>query len=223
MRLVRRIHAIPAWAKILIAVVLYILLVREIVPMALRWPARILGVWSLGGWGFLQLLFEFKDQSGREILRRVIVHPCSYLVALVAVSIAVKEEYPFSHFPMYADPGPTGNYYFLGKADSEGETEPLPIRNFTRITSSKLGKIYRSKRSGYCREHNKRPDKLKPADKQEIGVEVLDYIAERAKSKGNEDVVQGVWRLVRVNIEVDEDGVLNEIPEILANRDFSHP
>lgn len=62
------------------------------------------------------------------------------LVLFCALSLALKENYPISHFPMYGNPSDDVYYHWL--ADAEGNA--LPIATLTGKTAAKLGKMLRS-------------------------------------------------------------------------------
>ena len=62
------------------------------------------------------------------------------LVFFSALSLALKENYPISHFPMYGNPSDDVYYHWL----AEAEGNALPIATLTGKTAAKLGKMLRS-------------------------------------------------------------------------------
>ena len=63
--------------------------------------------------------------AGRETpWYRVFLHtPLTALALFVTLSLVAKENYPFSHFPMYASPTAERSYFFI--ADDSGS--PIPV------------------------------------------------------------------------------------------------
>jgi hypothetical protein len=73
---------------------------------------------------------------------RVFLHtPLTALALFVTLSLVAKENYPFSHFPMYASPTAERSYFFI--ADDGGN--PIPVGILTGLTSAQIGKTYRKK------------------------------------------------------------------------------
>jgi hypothetical protein len=101
------------------------------------------------------------------------------LIALCSFSLVVKENYPFSHFPMYGDPNP--ERYFFWLADTDGK--PLPVRELTGKSSAQLGKIlrtYADKRVKAADVRNR--DALPPEEKRGVGEELTAFLRQEAAS-----------------------------------------
>ena len=98
------------------------------------------------------------------------------LLAYVLLSVLLKENYPFSHFPMYASPSPERHY--IRVTDAKGGL--LPIATLTGITSPKVGKIYRKKTEDVARRKGIRAFDLPLADRQAIGLEIFAYLRTQA-------------------------------------------
>ncbi|CAN5315354.1 hypothetical protein BH23VER1_BH23VER1_27840 [soil metagenome] len=63
--------------------------------------------------------------------------PLKTLVAIGVLCLVLKEEFPFSHFPMYSS---FSNYtYYVYVTDKNGE--PIPLEAITSVRTSKLKKI----------------------------------------------------------------------------------
>jgi len=69
--------------------------------------------------------------------RTVVRHPLAWCFALVIFGEVVKENYPFSNFPMYGEQKSTTDYYYL--TDAAGQ--PLPTAEVTKLTSTKFKKM----------------------------------------------------------------------------------
>ncbi|MFT5467249.1 MAG: hypothetical protein ACI8UO_002353 [Verrucomicrobiales bacterium] len=223
----KRFCGLHGFVKLAIGAVLILLVVFDLMPKALRWPGRILGA-PLAIWGFVEAIFVIAGRSPSAILVSVIRHPLTWVFAITGINLAIGEEYPFSHFPMYADPGPTSEYYFLATVDADGKTKPLPVRALTTLTSAKAGKIYRSKRQESTNELGlENHTELKKKDRRECGLAVLEdlredalRLAEEKRQKGFDHRLDDIWRFVRIDITV-EGTELIETEVVLAERDFS--
>ncbi len=99
------------------------------------------------------------------------------MAVFCTVSLAVKENYPFSHFPMYGDPNPERYYFWLATA----EGEPLAVRNLTGKSSAQLGKMLRTYADRRLKEAGvKRRDDLPPEQKQAVGEELVAFLRQEA-------------------------------------------
>lgn len=109
--------------------------------------------------------------------RFILIFGCMTL--LCSVSLAVKENYPFSHFPMYGDPNPERYLFWLATADGE----PLPVRNYTGKSSAQLGKILRTYADKKLKEAGvRRRDDLPAEYKETVGKELLIFLRQEAAS-----------------------------------------
>ena len=217
-------RTIPGWVILLGVAILYSVFVLDWLPRGLRWPARML-MPLLGVYGYVKVFFDLR--SGTSLLegaKVVLKHPFTFMLIVTGLCLTIKEQFPFSHFPMYSNPSPNGDYYYLAQAGQSGESEPLPVSDLTGLTASKIGKIYRDKRDRYCREHRKTPAKLTPKDTQIIGALVLDDLYKMAREfTPGSDVRVGEWRLIRIEIHAygGETPGFDETPTILATKKFS--
>jgi hypothetical protein len=118
------------------------------------------------------------------------------LAAFCAVSMAAKENYPLSHYPMYADPGATSEYFYL----ADGAGDPLPVRTLTGVTSSQLGKVLRKRGDDRARELGVHRRELPAAEWEPICQLTLDELRSKAEAYGKP--VPGVLRLVHATIEL---------------------
>ena len=69
-------------------------------------------------------------------------HPVwPFLVYLVLTQL-IRDNYPFSHYPMYSKPN-SESLSFQYLADDKGE--PLPLKRLTGLTPSQLSKIHKDR------------------------------------------------------------------------------
>jgi hypothetical protein len=143
----------------------------------------------------------------RKCLIFLKISPISALLIYTVVSLAAKENYPLSNYPMYSNPSPERPYYTV----TDGSGKPLPIQEKTGITCPKIGKIYRTKaaaeaekitkkmREEYEKELNTRPwisrtwtrlfhskpsqdpNKLTPEHVQVVGMEIFAQLRHEAE------------------------------------------
>lgn len=156
-----------------------------------------------------------------RVVKRGLQHALFPMLVLVVFSLIVKENYPFSNFPMYSKMSPSTEYYIL----EDGEGQALPVKNCFGLSASALKKMYvkrldklavkRSEEKGY---QMRRP-KLSLEDQGAAGEDLLDYLLPRGDKivwwkKNRPDVI----RVVRVVIEREDDRGLIETPTVLVER-----
>ncbi len=186
----------------------------EVIPMALRWPARLAGAGIL--LGVHARILRTLDLPPRRWLRFHLTHPVAALVALIAVNLAIQEFFPFSHFPMYSQPDSEKLYYYLAGSSAEGAVEPLPVLDLTGFTSGKIGKMYRSARMDYCAEMGIDRDDLTRADREAIGRSVLEFIYSEETAYSERPAT---WHLMEGSVAF-KDGALRETSKIIASQRF---
>lgn len=203
-----------------VAFLLAALLVQGLIPMSVRWPVRIM-ILACGLWGFIQTFFVLKGRSSGEVARAVAAHPFSWMILIVGVSMTAKEFFPLSNYPMYSDPQPTKDFYYLGRADENGDTEALPVGTLTKLTPAKSGKVYKA----YCRVYSdgvgKKSSELDENEKKSVAMQVLDFIySEAARRRDPQELPGGAWRFVHVEIAAGEDGLI-ETETVMAEKEFA--
>jgi hypothetical protein len=140
---------------------------------------------------------------------RLLLHtPLTTLAIFVAVSLIVKENYPFSHFPMYASPTAPRSYYMI--TDAEGR--PLPIATLTGVTLPKIGKMH-WKKSQEREAMARKSGEADPAGQEkEIGREICEMLRRQASRRGQ--TLPPSVQLYRVEIQYD-DGKIKETKRLL--------
>jgi hypothetical protein len=107
--------------------------------------------------------------------RRVLL--LAALAALCGICWTVKENYPFSHYPMYGDPNAVSGYYHLADVDAL----PLAVEKLTGKSAPKLGKILRGSAERKAKALGLRSAaRLGRADWDVICVETLGYLRQQA-------------------------------------------
>jgi len=109
-------------------------------------------------------------------LAAVARHPLFHFLVLVAFAYQIKEFYPFTHIPMYSDPEPRAPYMFL--TDAGGHA--LGVRAHCGVTNPRMRKMYHGRLKQHCREHGVDPANVPPAVEQQVALEVIAFLRERA-------------------------------------------
>jgi hypothetical protein len=91
--------------------------------------------------------------SEKSWWRRLRVHPIFPLLCILPLTQAIRDEYPFSHYPMYSQPTDR-DLYFQYLADANGK--PIAALTHTGISPSQLGKKYSRHKSILIKKEEKR-------------------------------------------------------------------
>ncbi len=146
------------------------------------------------------------SDSATPWYRHVFHTPLTTLAIFVAVSLILKENYPFSHFPMYSSPTAPRFYYMV--TDSGGQ--PLPISTLTGVTPPKIGKMHW--RKSQEREAARKAEKHEPGGHEEVGREICAMLRQQAARRGQ--ILPPGLQLFRVEIQC-HDGRIRETQELL--------
>lgn len=144
------------------------------------------------------------DRGWFQKLRRHAIYP---VVLFILAASIIRENYPFSHFPMYAKPSPKPlSYTYL----ADGEGQPLRLLYYTGLTPSRLTKLFGKRKAKY--------EKQGGLSKKEIdhgsGVEVLEYVREMNAKRPTRPLPEAI-QLIKVVISYG-DGVFLETPNAVA-------
>jgi hypothetical protein len=140
---------------------------------------------------------------------RLLLHtPLTTLAMFVTISLILKENYPFSHFPMYSSPTAPRSYYMV--TDALGQ--PLPIATLTGVTPPKIGKMHWRK----SQEREAVAGQLGGPDSASreaaVGREICELLRQQAVRRG-QTLPEGV-QLYRVEIRY-EDGKIKETKRLV--------
>ena len=135
---------------------------------------------------------------GKRLLRatRVFVaHPAGQFVLFITFLYQVKENYPFTHIPMYSDPEARAPYLFL----EAGDGQALGVKSHGGITNPKMRKMYNKRLDEYCKEHgfDKNAPPQEAVDK--IAGEVIAFLRKHSVKRKNP--LPETVRLMHVLIE----------------------
>jgi hypothetical protein len=137
--------------------------------------------------------------------------PLLFLVIYCLISLFLKENYPISHYPMYANPSADRSYYIVADAATG---KPLPIATVSGITCPKIGKIWRDKVGALTKKEKITKNDLTPEQKQKIGQAIFDELRGHAKDYTRTGLPNRLL-LQRVDI-IYRDDIMSEVPTTLA-------
>lgn len=135
--------------------------------------------------------------------------PVTSLLIFCVLSLVLKENYPFSNFPMYTNPSPESSYFSI----TDGEGNDLPIARLTGVTCPKVGKIFKKKAAESQKKQRVKPADLSAEVTQAIGAEIFQYLRESALALRTDLPAKLQLRHTRIAYE---DGRIRETPQILA-------
>ena len=140
--------------------------------------------------------------------------PFREMTLLVILLYVVKEQFPFSNFPMYSNFDNEADVVFIG--DQKGD--PLPMDEVFRSGSSTAKKAYK-KELGKILNPQKRDSKQSTlAERQQAGAIVLGDWHENMKRERLPAGTTAI-RLYRRTFELKDDGKLaDDTPELLAEK-----
>ena len=86
------------------------------------------------------------------VVRPWLLHPLWLVVVAVAIPQWTREQYPFSHFPMYSSFGGEATYLYLTDADDQ----TLPTLPYVGLTAAKVNKTWNFELKKKCKERGER-------------------------------------------------------------------
>jgi hypothetical protein len=145
----------------------------------------------------------------REPWTQLLWHtPLTALVIFVLVCLIAKENFPFSHFPMYSRPGAERGYFLV----SDGGGQPIPIGSLTGISSSQVGKAYRKKSRELGRQTNALSRQSRVDRDRIVGIEIFQMLREQGAKRGKNLPEKLQLHLVEIRFE---DGEIKENKRVL--------
>ena len=144
--------------------------------------------------------------------KNILLHtPLTALIIYCIISVIVRENFPFSIFPMYSNPSAERMYYTISKEDGIG----LPVQTLTGTTSPKIGKIYRTKAEKFSKKNNVKPSDFTEAQVASIGLEIIRDLRAKAERNGKAEEFPKQVQLNRIWISY-KDGKIVETPLVIA-------
>lgn len=136
------------------------------------------------------------------LLRRHAIFP---VFVYIVLSMILKENYPFSHFPMYSNPSTKPlSYFYL----ADGEGDPVRLLYHTGLTPSRLTKRLGNEKTKYEKKGGLSEEEIVA----KAGIDVLTFIrklnAKRIKSRPLPEKIQLVQ--MRISLDGSDEGFSEE-------------
>jgi len=127
--------------------------------------------------------------------------PLKAMLALTIACLLVREQYPFSNFPMFGSF--VGQTYYLYLADQSGKPLPalafsVPTNGIKKFYDGRLRKLKKASRKG---------EKLASMDDRAVAEETLRYLISRRNKRPPELTT---IQLVRVDISVANNQIMKK-------------
>jgi hypothetical protein len=140
------------------------------------------------------------DASARPRWRRFVCHPVFPFLVYLVLTQLIRDNYPFSHYPMYSKPN-SESLSFQYLADEKGN--PLPIRWATGMSPSQLSKIHRNRMG-------------KNSSEQAAALDVLQFVREQNHQRKGHELPEQI-RLMEKHMAFT-NGQLTESSRMLAQQ-----
>jgi hypothetical protein len=141
---------------------------------------------------------------------------------MFGITQAARDEYPFSHYPMYSQPS-TRPLLFPYVADAQGQ--PLPISSHTGITPSQVGKKFgrthvimleeAEERTGRDMDDLEKDPQANAEIKRAAAEVTLKFLRAQSLKRKAERHLKGELQLIEVALSFG-DGAFRETKETIA-------
>lgn len=122
-----------------------------------------------------------------------------WFVASIVLGLAIKENFPFSHWPMYSNFSPESGYVYV--VDDAGE--PMAAARFFETAPRLRKQFERERRSALARAKNDGQRKTTEEIEREAATHLLKRLAERLSAAGRENLL-GLG-LVSAQLRMDDE------------------
>ncbi len=153
----------------------------------------------------------------RKLLRAIL--PLAPGIAIAALCLGLKENFPFTHYPMYSDF--SDETYYVWLADSQGN--PIASQSVTGLRLGRIKKVYNkgllAARETVGEKQGETPRKrdLTNAQKRPSGDETLVWIYQSAHEPARAALRKASpLRLYQVDITIEDSRVVESEPELVG-------
>lgn len=141
-------------------------------------------------------------------------HPASILAWFCLFSLIIKEQYPFSHYPMYSGWSHRTHYFYI--ADEDG---PIKAKQVFKVSVPRTKKLYGGILGDLKDEQKKSYDEMTSADHQEAGRRLLEQLRQNAPANRRKkfgDIMDRDLTLMRVEILREKDQFSSTPKEVVT-------
>lgn len=144
-------------------------------------------------------------------LRLAALAPFAPLLLLTAACLLIREQYPFSNFPMYSSFGRSTYYVYL----TNGADEPLRSQELVGMTTPTLKKVYDGEMRREAKLLRTPRRKLTPEQKRAVGERILARLKTTVPAVEAGAAFPETLRLHHVEIELI-GGRIEKKPSLIA-------
>ncbi len=145
-------------------------------------------------------------QEGLSFLKKI---PFLSVIVLALLLQAIKEFYPFSHYPMYSVLTPSVEFYYLTNAQGK----LIPQKTYFGFSTSWTRKMLNTRLAELSGGDNS--DNASEKEMNAAGLEVLTYLVEHCEAEYKAEVLSGGLQLRQTYIR-NTDGRLLRREELIA-------
>lgn len=127
------------------------------------------------------------------------------LLILTAACLLIREQYPFSDFPMYSRFGRSTYYVYL----AQGDGRPLPSYHTIGVSTATLKKVFDSELGQQAKRLGTRRGRLSLDDRRAVAERVLTEFR-RAEADGRIGDLPEVFQLYEVRVRLAAAGLQKE-------------
>lgn len=150
-----------------------------------------------------------------SILKRMPLKTC---VLMIALCLILKENYPFSNFPMYSSFSDHTFFIYV----SDANDQPIPIEVLTAIRTGRLKKVYDSQLRSVSKKLGKRKRELSVEERHDIGLETLRWFFSSSRDEVKPYLKKYKQiKLYHVDLTIENGKVAEQTPEMVAQLDLS--
>lgn len=144
--------------------------------------------------------------------------PLKTCVLVIALSLILKENYPFSNFPMYSSF--SDHTFFVYIADANDQ--PIAIEVLTAIRTGRLKKVYDSQLRSVSKKLGKRKREINVEERHDIGLETLRWFFSSSRDEIKPYLKKyKLLKLYHVDITIVDREITEHPPQLIAEFDMS--
>ncbi len=144
--------------------------------------------------------------------------PLKTCVLVIVLCLILKENYPFSNFPMYSSF--SDHTFFVYIADANDQ--PIAIEVLTAIRTGRLKKVYDTQLRAIAKKLGKRKREVTVEERHDIGLETLHWFFSSSRDEVKPYLKKyKLIKLYHVDITIVDRKVTEQLPQLVAELDLS--
>lgn len=139
--------------------------------------------------------------------------PLKTCILVIALCLILKENYPFSHFPMYSSFSDQTFFVYI----SDANDKPIPIEVLTAIRTGRLKKVYDTQLRAVSKKLGKRKRELTVEERHDIGLETLRWFFSSSRDAVKPTLKKyKLIKLYHVDLTIEDGEVKEHAPQMIA-------